>query len=223
MVTAAQKQLVENILSQPDAPIILRKVEDQLAEERQKRERFYNEISEFEKAEFINGEIIIHSPVKKEHNGATTALHRVLSTYVLKHELGYVGYEKIMISLSRNDYEPNLCYFNQDKARKFKKGQSLFPAPDLVVEVLSKKTGKIDREIKFADYQAHGVLEYWMIDPVKEVIEQYRLDKKGMYELIIKAGDGTLHSKAVRGFTIDIEAIFDERRNLEALQRLLAK
>lgn len=217
----AHKELVNNILSLPSAPDIIRQVNEILEKERARRTSFYNEISEFEKAEFINGEIVIHSPVKKEHNDASGALFQLLSPFVKKRKLGYVGYEKIMISLTRNDYEPDICFFNADKAAQFKKGQSLFPAPDLVVEVLSKKTYEIDRGIKFEDYQAHGVQEYWIIDPDKELIEQYRLNKKGKYELVLKSDNGEIKSEAVEGFKIQIESIFDEDKNMEELERIL--
>ncbi len=221
MVSGSHKELVQSILSLPNAPIILNEVRDRLAEEKKKREKFYNDITEYEKAEFINGEIIIHSPVKKEHNDVSGGLYQLISAYVKKHKLGYVGYEKIMISLSRNDYEPDLCYFNKSKSAAFKKGQSLFPAPDLIVEVLSKGTASNDRGIKFKDYQAHGVLEYWMIDPVKEIIEQFRLNKKGEYELVLKASSGEIVSKAIKGFKIPIAAMFDEDTNLEVLMAIL--
>ncbi|WP_197046757.1 Uma2 family endonuclease [Oceanobacillus salinisoli] len=35
-------------------------------------------------------------------------------------------------------------------------------APDLIVEILSKSTAKIDRMIKFNRYQRAGVKEYWI-------------------------------------------------------------
>ena len=127
-----------------------------------------------------------------------------------------------MISLSRNDYEPDLCFFDKSKSKAFKKRQSLFPAPDLVIEVLSKGTAKNDKGIKYEDYQAHNVLEYWMIDPVNEVVEQYRLNKKGKYELILKANKGIIECKAIKGFKISLESIFDEEKNLEELERLLS-
>ncbi len=221
MLTISNKQLIKSILSLPNAPIILNNIHQKLEEERKKRKKFYNDITEYEKAEFINGEIVIHSPVKKEHNDVTGNLYKLLGTYVNKYKLGYVGYEKIMIALSRNDYEPDLCFFDKAKSKKFKKGQSLFPAPDLIVEVLSKGTAKNDRGIKFKDYQAHNVLEYWIIDPFKEVLEQYRLDKKGAYELVLKASKGEVECKAVKEFKILIVSIFDNDSNLEELTRIL--
>jgi len=221
MITASHEKLLDNLLSLPNAPILLNEANNRLIEERKKREQFYNDITDSEKIEFINGEIVIHSPVKKEHNDVSGALFRLMSSYVDLNKLGYVGYEKIMISLSRNDYEPDLCFFDKSKSEKFKKGQSLFPAPDLVVEVWSKGTAKNDRGVKFNDYQAHLVLEYWMIDPVNQIIEQYRLDKKGEYELILKANNGTIECNAIKGFKISIESIFDKVKNLEELGKIL--
>ena len=81
-----------------------------------------------------------------------------------------------MITLQRNDYEPDICFFDKQKAKYFKEGQRLFPAPDFVVEILSKGTKKNDRTVKFQDYEANGVIEYLIIDPIKKVVELYRLD-----------------------------------------------
>ncbi len=216
------QQLIAKLLSLPNALIIVNKVSNVLENERQRREQFYNEISEFEKAEFINGEIIIHSPVKKEHHDVASGLFKLIDCYVLTHNLGFVGYDKIMINLTRNDYEPDICFFNQEKAKDFKKEQSLFPAPDLVVEVLSKKTKTNDRGIKFDDYEAHQILEYWIIDPQIEMVEQYRLNKTGAYELILKANKGTIECFPIQGFILEIEAIFDKEKNLEMLRNILA-
>lgn len=220
-MTSANKQMIKNILSLPDAPAIVKEVDDILKDEKKRRQDFYNDMTDEHKVEFINGEIIIHSPVKKEHNDASGNLYQLIGPFVKKNKLGYVGYEKIMITLSRNDYEPDICFFNKEKSKYFKKGQSLFPAPDVVVEVLSKGTKKNDRGIKFNDYQAHNVHEYWIIDPIKEVVEQYRLDVDGEYELILKASNGWLYSEVIQDFNILIESIFDEELNLKELVRLL--
>ena len=217
MITSANQNIIDNLLSLPDAPIILNQVGLKLEEEKKKRAKFYNDIDDDVKAEFINGEIVVHSPVKKEHNDVTGLLFQLMSPFVRKHKLGYVGYEKIMISLTRNDYEPDLCFFNKEKSKEFKVGQSLFPVPDLVVEVLSKGTMKNDRGIKFIDYQAHKITEYWLIDPINEVLEQYRLNGEEQYELIFKGSNGLISCQPIEGFSIPIEALFDEDKNMEVL------
>ena len=47
--------------------------------------------------------------------------------------------------------------------------------PDLVVEILSKSTKKIDREEKFHKYEQYGVKEYWIVDPFMKCVEVYNL------------------------------------------------
>lgn len=220
MITTTQQELVTNILSMPNAPIILAEVGQQLVEERKKRLDFYDKVTDENKVEFINGEVIIHSPVKKVHNDITGLLHSVLDIYVRKNKLGYVGYEKLMISLTRNDYEPDICFFDKSTSEQFTKDQSRFPAPDLVVEVLSKGTAPRDRGIKYQDYEAHGIAEYWIIVPKQEVIEQYRLNEQGSYELILKSGTGIIECTCVKGFTIPVKAIFDEAANMEVLEKI---
>jgi Uma2 family endonuclease len=216
------QELLDEIMSLPSAPAIVEQARHALEAERQRREQFYNEISEYEKAEFINGEVVIHSPVKKEHNDASGNLYALLHAYVHKHNLGYLGIEKIMITLSRNDYEPDICFFGRETAQHFTEGQSFFPAPDLVVEVLSRKTAANDRGVKFEDYRAHGVLEYWLVDPLARLVEQYRLDAEHQYELILKSGNGPIRCQAIPGFEIRMEAIFDAAVNVAELARVLA-
>ena len=131
-----------------------------------------------------------------------------------------MGHEKLLIALTRNDYEPDICFFTQEKAAAFAPDQMKFPAPDLVVEVLSDSTEAIDRGAKFEDYALHGVAEYWLVDPEQESVEQYLLGDEA-YELAVKVKSGTIQSTVVSGFEIPVQAIFDAAEQFTALQALL--
>jgi Uma2 family endonuclease len=133
--------------------------------EREAREHFYDVITEDMKAEFINGAMIVQSPAKLRHSNCSENALLLLKVYVGKHNLGVVGHEKLLVSLTRNDYEPDICFWSKAKAAKFTPDQMKFPAPDLIIEVLSPSTEKVDRGAKAEDYAAHGVGEYWLIDP----------------------------------------------------------
>ncbi|MFN0034942.1 MAG: Uma2 family endonuclease [Saprospiraceae bacterium] len=212
---------VAAILESPAAPALAAALNTALVEEKKRRQHFYQEIDDDMKAEFINGDMVVHSPVKKEHTDAMGFLFQILNVFVRVFQLGYVGYEKVMTALTRNDYEPDVLFFGLEKSVNFKKGQWKYPPPDFVVEVLSEGTEARDRGIKFQDYEAHGVAEYWIIDPEEESVEQYLLHE-GHFKLHLKAGQGRIESRAVPGFSIDIRAIFDEKANLEALQQILS-
>jgi Uma2 family endonuclease len=219
--TAADLAL-EQLLRSPRLPEAVRRLQAVTRAEAKKRRYFYDVVTEQQKTEFINGEIVVHSPVKYQHNQASLRLATLLDAHARRHALGSVGHEKLLIILTRNDYEPDICFFGQEKAQTFTPSQSKFPAPDLIVEVLSESTEAIDRGIKFDDYATHGVTEYWIVDPVVETIEQYLL-QEGVYLLAVKVKTGTIASAVVTGFEIPVRAVFDGAEQLAALQAILAQ
>ncbi|MGE0087120.1 MAG: Uma2 family endonuclease [Desulfococcaceae bacterium] len=210
----------EQLHRSPKLGLYYRDIRTVLHEERKKRRQFYEDVREDQKSEFINGEVIVHSPVRIEHNITGKFLLELLDMHVRLKGLGFAGYEKMMISLTRNDYEPDVCFWSRAKSKKFKPKQTQFPAPDFIAEVLSPATEDNDRTVKFEDYAAHGVKEYWIIDPASRVVEQYFLDKHE-YLLHFKADSGILKSNAVKGFAIPVAALFDEAENLAALRLIL--
>jgi Uma2 family endonuclease len=169
------KELLKELMDAPDLPQLIAQVNSQLQEEKERRNVFRKWVSPTDKAEFINGKIILQSRVEWEHLRSSGNLFKFLDTYVAVKNLGETSYNKGMIALSRNDYEPDLCFWGNEKAKHFTNDTMLHPAPDFVVEVLSKKTAKIDRTVKFVDYALHGIVEYWIIDPWAQTIEQYWL------------------------------------------------
>lgn len=221
---AAQDQMLQQMLRAPWLPQISSQLQSVLEAEQEKRQRFYEEMSEEQKTEFINGEVIVQTPVRLGHSDASESLFSLLKLFVKKHRLGYVGHEKLLVCLTRNDYEPDICFFGNEKARTFTREQIKFPAPDMIVEVLSNSTEAVDRGIKLEDYALHGVKEYWLTDPRadREHIEQYLLKENG-YELAVKVKTGTIQSVVVEGFVIPVRAIFDEEEYLATAQALLAE
>lgn len=214
----------EKILAMPDARLLLQKVEVVLAAERTRRDAFRDWLDEDKKAEFINGEIIMHSPVKKSHWQVSGYLSVLLNAYVGMHKLGIVAVEKALISLTRNDYEPDLSFFNNDTAAAFHADQMVFPAPDFIVEILSKSTAKYDKGIKYKDYAAHGIREYWIIDPDQQTIEQYLLvgeDPKYMPARVYHINDD-IKSSVIEGFEIPVVAIFEQETNMKVLQKIVS-
>lgn len=199
---------VGQFIYSPQLPTYVQTLQALLQREHERRERFYAEMLPEHKVEFINGEVIVHSPVRLRHNIVSQNVLLRLSAYVRDHQLGYVGYEKLLVALTRNDYEPDIVYFGPAKAQTFTLDQVKFPAPDLAAEVLSPSTEDIDRRIKFQDYAAHGVLEYWIIDPDQKCVEQYGL-RGASYELLMKSQTGMLKSLAVPGFELEVGAVFE--------------
>jgi Uma2 family endonuclease len=210
--------LLEQITKTPQMPRILEDLQHFWMEEQTNRKNF-QENAETVKAEFINGKIIKKMSNRLEHNEVQGFLFQILNPYVMLNNLGKVGIDQLLVSLTRNDYEPDICFWGNEKAQRFTKSQLLFPAPDFAVEILSKSTEKTDRGIKFEDYAAHDVYEYWLIDPKKQFIEQYQL-YQGSYEILGKIDiSGKIKSISVKGFEIPVKALFDEQENLKTLAK----
>lgn len=201
------KSFVEQLKISPHARLIIEEVEHELEKESRKREEYYALVHENIKAEFINGTIQYQSPVKKAHWQISANLSSELIAHVRKHDLGVVGVEKVMVSLTRNDYEPDICFFPKEKAHAFTSMQMHFPAPAFIVEILSPSTEMIDRNEKFIDYAAHGVFEYWIVDPSAKAVEKY-LNNDGEYQLDAKMKAGSINSETVKDFRISLESIF---------------
>ena len=213
------EEILEKLIDSPKLPFYSQYIQSVLSKESIARERFYEELEEDVKAEFINGEVVVHSPVKLEHNMAGNHLFKLLDTYVQFHGLGVAGYEKMLVCLTRNDYEPDICFWKKEKSDQFERRQVKFPAPNFIAEVISPATEKNDRTVKMVDYATHGVEEYWIVDPSEEVVEQYVLENEA-YVLKIKADSGVVKSRVVAGFDIPVRALFDGERNLVALRRI---
>lgn len=215
--------LLLQILDTPQAPLILQRAQAILDREAQNRQKFYKWRDEDKKAEFINGEVVVHSPALDRHNSSMLLLATLLSVYVNDRQLGYVRAEKALVELTRNSYEPDVCFFGPEKASQITDDQLYYPAPDFIAEVLSKSTEKYDRETKFADYAAHKVAEYWIIDPLRRTIEQYEIDADTEeYALMGAFGiKDTVTSQAIPGFSIPVRAVFDASANMMALRKLL--
>jgi Uma2 family endonuclease len=206
--TQTRTELLIQLHEYPDVVLLMQEVQAMLNLEADKRKDYRELIHENVSAEFINGEIIYHSPAKRRHWRVSTNLTSLLNFFVKKWELGEVGVEKVMVALTRNDYEPDISFFSKEKASKFTDDQMLFPAPDFVVEILSPSTEKYDRNEKFVDYAAHQVAEYWIIDPEQQTVEQY-LNKDGKFDLFQKLHRGSIESKVVSGFMVDLKDIFE--------------
>jgi Uma2 family endonuclease len=83
-------------------------------------------------------------------------------------------------------------------------------APDLIVEVLSPSTFRLDQSIKLDAYEQAGVPEYWLADPKTRSVTIYALPENGSeYILHGQFGpDETLTSILLPDLQIQVAALF---------------
>ncbi|CAH0999492.1 hypothetical protein LEM8419_00792 [Neolewinella maritima] len=217
--------LVNELLDHPNPAGILREVEQVLASERVAREKFRAWLRPDIKAEFINGEIVVHSPALRQHNQTVKYISFMLEDYTSKYDLGEVAIEKALVALERNDFEPDICFWHKETADTFSDKLMYYPAPDLVVEVLSKSSTDQDRGVKFRSYEEAGVSEYWIVDPNLHTIDQFVLGQDKAERLVLQVHaqlqvSEHLTSSVLPGFTVPFKAFFDLAARTKALATL---
>ncbi len=221
MSSMSPAEALSEILASHRLPEYATIIERRLQEERKRRGEFYADMTDEFKMEFIDGEVLMHSPARNRHLLASKHLLMLLEIWVGGRDGGLVHIEKALCVFTRNDYEPDLVYFGPEKAKSLRPDTMKFPVPDFVVEILSESTEHRDRGVKFEDYASHGVQEYWIIDTDEESIEQYLLTSDGGYKLKLKMSSGEISSAVIQGFTIPIRAVFDPEANRTAVSQLL--
>lgn len=203
-----------DLLDRPTLALEVEKYRAVLAREQKAREAFRDAIQPHEKGEFINGKIIMHSPARHVHNITRALIERLFSTLIDSGKIkGVVVSEKALCGFTRNDYEPDVAWFGPEKAATIEPGTTVYPVPDFAVEVLSPNTQKQDRGVKFTDYAAHGVGEYWIVDADAKTVEQYALDGTDGYRVVNPADDGRIACRSFPDLVIPLAAIFDGPAN----------
>jgi Uma2 family endonuclease len=132
--------------------------------------------------QLIDGEVIIGMPPIPRHQAAVVETIFVFKQHSTE-QGGRVYSAPIEVYLdTHNVFEPDVLYLAPD-TRCVVEAKRLVGPPDLVVEVLSPSTAKQDREKKFRAYEAHGVREYWIVDPANLTIEVWVL-RNGLLDKI---------------------------------------
>jgi len=96
-------------------------------------------------------------------------------------------------------------------------------APDLVIEVLSPSTTIHDLRRKKPRYQALGVREYWVVDPLAQRVEVYRREGDGAPpqpfarpELLLAEREDRLATPLFPGLDFGLDEVFDPGMTPEA-------
>ena len=65
-------------------------------------------------------------------------------------------------------------------------------APDWVIEIVSPSSKRMDYYVKLLKYPTAGVREYWIVDPLKQIITVHNFEMETMEEYTftdtVKAG-----------------------------------
>lgn len=124
--------------------------------------------------ELINGEVIVSPTPKDQHQHILGELYTLIKSLMPG---GVVRMAPLDVYLDdHNVVQPDLFWISTQNERCQLIEGYWHGAPDLVVEILSPSTARRDKTAKFDLYEAHGVGEYWMVEPVAEYVEVWCLE-----------------------------------------------
>jgi Uma2 family endonuclease len=158
--------------------------------------------------QIINGELFMAPAPSPYHQRVSLQITIRLSEFVSRNQLGRIFYAPCDVVLSEEDIvQPDLFFICRE--RYYIIGDRyISEAPDLVVEILSPTTERLDRFSKRDLYERYGVKELWMVDPMRKEIEVLSLHG-GRFEFHGRFGeDDVLSSPLLEGLSFKVREIF---------------
>ena len=178
-----------------------------------------------QRSEWVDGEVRLMNAVEAGHVDWSWFLVELMRPFARKCRVGKVLGEPYQIRLPgrRRRRQPDL-FLVPTASRHLLNRMEFDGVPGLIVEVVSPDSQRRDRVEKFAEYEAAGVPEYWLPDPVLRTFEAYTLGADGRYARLPEQ-DGRVMSAALTGlyFRPDWLRLFEPPEVDELLADMLAE
>lgn len=161
-------------------------------------------------AEWIDGVVIKMAPVRLKHNQLSVFLVLLFGNFLSRTGGGEVLTEPVVMKLSHSSREPDVQVVLPSHLERLTDTYVDGPA-DLVVEIISPESDIRDRVEKFSEYQAGGVPEYWILDPIYQEALFYQRDEQGLFRRVQPDENGVYHSKALSRLALPVELLWRPR------------
>jgi Uma2 family endonuclease len=161
--------------------------------------------------EWVNGEVLVLTPVSNQHQDLAGFLTALLRFFVEAHRLGIVRSAPFQMKTGPElpGREPDVLFVSREHFDRIKNTYINGPA-DLVVEIISPDSRARDRGEKFYEYEQGGVREYWLLDPLRRQAEFYQRGSDGIFRLVPSGEDGIYRSAALEGLWLEVEWLWQE-------------
>ena len=168
-------------------------------------EQFLAWCDEDTRAEWVDGEVVLMSPARLDHQDVLRFIARLVSAFVEAHGLGFVYFAPVLMRLPTrpSGREPDLLFVAGHHAHRLRDTYVDGPA-DLVVEIVSPDSEERDRVDKLGEYEAAGIPEYWLIDLPRREAVFYRRGQDGRYRSTALDPDGSYRSRVLPGFRLHV-------------------
>ncbi|MEO8607810.1 MAG: Uma2 family endonuclease [Chloroflexota bacterium] len=154
-------------------------------------------------AEWVEGDVVKMSPVTDDHDGLFQFLILLLQIYMGDTDEGLIRVAPFVMKITPASpaREPDLQIILKSREAIVHRTM-IAGAADIVIEIVSEESQQRDTETKFAEYQAGGVREYWLLNPLNKTSRFYRLASDGLYKLV-ELPDGIFRSTVLPHFMLN--------------------
>jgi Uma2 family endonuclease len=163
--------------------------------------------------EWIGGEVAIY-PVTNNgrHQSIITTLSSMLEYFVELTKLGIFVPHNVPMRISKKEApEPDGMVLLIGHEERYVDEQYVQGIPDIVIEVVSPESDARDYGRKRVQYEAAGVPEYWLFDPLRKASFIHVLGEDGRYHLRPLDEDGRVTSSLLPGFVLDPAIFWDKK------------
>ena len=166
--------------------------------------------------EIIDGEHYVSPAPSLSHQRLAFRLTLRVGGFIETNRLGLFFFAPVDILLSAHDVvQPDLFFISNERAA-IAQEKNVQGAPDLVIEILSKGTLRLDKGPKLKAYERCGVREYWMFDRFQRGVLPWKWSGGSLRPqsfLSAAAGD-VLTSPLLPGFQLPLAELFDDEDSL---------
>ncbi len=178
-------------------------------------------VPEGQKADLIEGVIYIASPDAFRNDQIAGFVRFLMQGFADVKGMGRVFGSRFAFQLSEwRAPEPDIAFVSTERLSLVQETR-MVGAPDIAVEIVSRESRYRDYFEKKRLYEEGG-REYWIIDPLQERAEFYRLSE-GRYALVPLERNRIFCSRVLEGFWLDVDWLFADPlpSAYETLQRIL--
>jgi Uma2 family endonuclease len=148
--------------------------------------RLREQLDDRQRYEIIGGDLAVTPSPSFPHQVLSARLQHELFGYVTSRGLGIVVQAPLDVVFSDLDVvQPDLIYLTAVQVARAEE-YGVHEAPTLLVEILSPSTARRDRHVKRDLYARMGVPHYWLLDPLRRMLEAFAL-REGDYALVESA------------------------------------
>lgn len=162
--------------------------------------------------EWVEGVAIKMAPATLKHNALVHYLHALLDIYFSLRPVGIVVSSPFVVRLPefpKRRREPDLIVVLKSNPHELKETY-MDGAPDICIEIVSEESTGRDHGEKFAEYEAGGVPEYWILDAVRRESRFYRLNAEKRYVRQEEDEGGNYRTPALPGLVLHVPTLWLE-------------